>query len=74
MPEISDFQHTNSEFAKFEKKISRQDHFSISTLIFPSGQRSSETMYYHQRDIFRKKLTKFDLWIPASEPWYLVLV
>jgi hypothetical protein len=67
MPEISDFQRTNS-------KIPRQNHFRIRTLIFPSGQSLSNSVHYHQRDIFRKKLTKFNPWSPASERgirvWY----
>jgi hypothetical protein len=36
-------------------KISRQNHFSMRTLIFPSGQSLSESMHYYQRDIFRLK-------------------
>jgi hypothetical protein len=53
------------------KKLSRQDNFSMRTLIFPSVQSLSDSVHYHQRDIFRKKLTKFDLWMsPAIEPWY----
>jgi hypothetical protein len=52
------------------KKISRQNHFRIRTLIFPSVQNLSASVHYHQRDIFRKKLTKFDRWSPVIEPWY----
>jgi hypothetical protein len=38
MPEISDFQRTNSEFAKSWAKKPRKNHFRIRTLIFPSVQ------------------------------------
>jgi hypothetical protein len=58
MPEISDFQRTNSEFAKIRAKIPRQNHFRIRTLIFPSVQSLSDSVYYHQHDIFRKKIKK----------------
>jgi hypothetical protein len=51
-------------------KISRQNHFSIRKLIFPSVQSLFESVHYHQCDIFHKKLTKFDPWSPAIEPWY----
>jgi hypothetical protein len=51
-------------------KLSHQNHFSIRTLIFPSGQSLSENVHYHQCDIFRKKLKKFDPWSPVIEQWY----
>jgi hypothetical protein len=51
-------------------KISRQNHFGIRTLIFLSMQSLSESVHYHQRDIFRKKLTTCDPWSSAIEPWY----
>jgi hypothetical protein len=60
----------NLRICEIWTKISRQNHFSIRTLIFPSRQSLSESVHYHQRDIFRKKLKKFDLWSPAIEPWY----
>jgi hypothetical protein len=60
------FQRTNSEFAKSEQKYP----VKIRTLIFPSVQSLSDSVHYHQRDIFRKKQTKFDAWSPAIEPWY----
>jgi hypothetical protein len=56
MTEISDFQRTNSEFAK-----SRQNHLKMHTNI-PSVQSLSNSVHYHQRDIFRKKLIKFYPW------------
>jgi hypothetical protein len=58
MPEISNFQRTNYEFAKSEQKYPVKNHFSIRTLIFPSVQSLSDSVYYHQRDIFRKKTKK----------------
>jgi hypothetical protein len=36
-------------------KISRQNHFRIRTLIFPSVQSLSESVHNHQRDIFRRR-------------------
>jgi hypothetical protein len=33
-----------------------------------SVQSLSDSVHYHQLDIFRKKLTKFDPWSPAIEP------
>jgi hypothetical protein len=51
-------------------KIPRQNHFRIRTLIFPSVQCLSDSVHYHQRNKFRKKLTKFDPWRPAIERWY----
>jgi hypothetical protein len=65
MSEISDFQRTNSEFAKSEQKYPVKITLAYA-LIFPSGQRLSENVHYHQRDIFRKKLTKFDPWYPGG--------
>jgi hypothetical protein len=53
--------------------IHSQNHFRhvrIRTLIFPSMQSLSDIMHYCQRDIFRKKLTKFDPWCPAIKSWY----
>jgi hypothetical protein len=59
MPEISDFQRTNSEFAKSEQKYPvPSNHFRIRTPIFLSVQSLSESVNYHQRDIFRKKTNK----------------
>jgi hypothetical protein len=66
MPEISDFQRTNSEFAKSEKKYPVKVTLAC-TLIFPSVQSLSESVHYHQRDMFRKKLTKFDPWSPSID-------
>jgi hypothetical protein len=37
-------------------KIPRQNNFRIRTLIFPSMQSLSDSVHYHQRDIFRKKI------------------
>jgi hypothetical protein len=72
MPEISDFQRTNSEFAKSEQKYPVK--ITLEYALFPSVQSLSESLHYHQHDIFGKKLTKFDLWSPANEPWYPGLV
>jgi hypothetical protein len=70
MPEISDFQRTSSEFAKSEQKYP-VTITCIRTLIFTSGQSLSESVHYHQGDIFpRKKIRKFDPWSLAIEPWY----
>jgi hypothetical protein len=50
------------------EKISCQNHFRIRTLIFPSVQSLSESVHYHQCDIFSKKTKKIwpgnplDLW------------
>jgi hypothetical protein len=63
MPEIRDFQRTNSEFAKSEQqypvKINLEYAHKYSLLCndYPTAW-----TIYHQRDIFRKKLTKFDPW------------
>jgi hypothetical protein len=50
MPEISDFQRTNSM------------------------QSLSDSVHYRQRNIFHKKITKFDPWSLAIAPWYLGVV
>jgi hypothetical protein len=33
-------------------------------------QSLSDSVHYHQRNIFRQKLIKFDPWSPAIELWY----
>jgi hypothetical protein len=71
MPEIGDFQRTNSEFAKSEQKYPVKITFNnIRTLIFLSVQSLFESVHYRQRAIFRKKLKKIDPWSLAIEPWY----
>jgi hypothetical protein len=69
MPEISDFQRTNSEFAKSQQKYPAvKITLALHRLIFPSMQSLSKSVHYRHRDIFRKELTKFDPWSPAIEP------
>jgi hypothetical protein len=69
MPAVGDFQRTNSKFAKSEQKYPVDITLAYAHIV-PSGQCLSESVDNHQRDIFRKKLTKFDLWSPSIEPWY----
>jgi hypothetical protein len=42
-----------------------RDQFRMRTLIFPS-----DSVHYRQRNIFRKKLKKFDPWSTEIELWY----
>jgi hypothetical protein len=65
MPEISDFQRTNFGFAKSEQKYPVNTHTNI-----PFRAKFIPTACTITNAIFRKKLTKFDPWSPAIEPWY----
>jgi hypothetical protein len=58
MPEISDFQTHKLRICEIWTKMSHQNH--LRTLIFPSGQSLSDSVHYHQCDIFREKNNK--LW------------
>jgi hypothetical protein len=73
MPEISDFQRTNSEFANSEQKYPvkvTSVGYTHTIIIFPSVQTLSDNVPYHQRDIFRKYYPGWNKSIRYNIMWY----